>query len=88
VVAQHIKAELLVQIDKIRRESCTVFVLAAIDIPWRLDAATLSCFERRVYTALPDLYARMKIFSWTHKLRFDARELQGTRRTLRRIHKE
>ena len=40
-------------------------MLAATDIPWRLDAATLSCFERRVYTALPDLSARMKIFETT-----------------------
>ena len=67
MVARHIKAELLVQIDKIRRENCMVFVLGATDTPWRLDPATLSCFEQRVYTALPDLGARTKKFKTAFK---------------------
>jgi len=62
MVARRITAELLVHMDKIRPESRAVFVLTATNTPWQLDAVTMRCFERRIYTALPDLYTRMKIF--------------------------
>ncbi|ODV60777.1 AAA family ATPase VPS4 [Ascoidea rubescens DSM 1968] len=60
--SRRIKTELLVQMNGVGNDSTGVLVLGATNIPWQLDAAIRRRFERRIYIALPDLQARVRMF--------------------------
>lgn len=61
--SRRIKTELLVQMDGVGKDSKGVLILGATNIPWQLDAAIRRRFQRRVHISLPDVNARMKMFS-------------------------
>jgi vacuolar protein-sorting-associated protein 4 len=52
------KTELLVQMDGVGKNNKGVFVLAATNVPWKLDTALLSRLQRKIYIPLPDYDAR------------------------------
>jgi len=54
--------EFLIQIDGVGNDCTDVLLLAATNLPWMLDAAMLRRLEQKIYIALPDINARMKIF--------------------------
>lgn len=57
--SRRMKTELLIQLDGLsKRENERVFLLAASNLPWDLDAALLRRLEKRVLVPLPDLNAR------------------------------
>eukprot|EP01065_Artemidia_motanka_P052567 TRINITY_DN9531_c0_g1_i1.p1 TRINITY_DN9531_c0_g1~~TRINITY_DN9531_c0_g1_i1.p1 ORF type:complete len:607 (+),score=198.89 TRINITY_DN9531_c0_g1_i1:123-1823(+) len=63
--SRRMKTELLIQMDGINREgpdSPPIFVLAASNIPWDLDAAVLRRLEKRILVGLPTAAARRKMF--------------------------
>lgn len=53
------KTELLIQLDGLIKSSNErVFLLAASNLPWELDAALLRRLEKRILVHLPSLEAR------------------------------
>ncbi len=50
-----------VQMDGLARSNALVFVLAATNLPWELDMAMLRRLEKRIFVALPDTGARLRI---------------------------
>jgi katanin p60 ATPase-containing subunit A1 len=56
-------ASLLAELDglKTKGENKPVFTLCATNLPWQIDPAVLSRFEKRFYVPLPDEEARMRI---------------------------
>ena len=53
------KTELLIQLDGlIKSKNERVFLLAASNLPWDLDAALLRRLEKRIIVPLPSLEAR------------------------------
>src|ERR1700761_1947534 len=52
------KTELLVQMDGVGHDNRGIFVLAATNVPWKLDSALLSRLQRKIYIPLPDDSAR------------------------------
>merc|ERR1712216_796379 len=60
--SRRMKTELLIQMDGLMRDTeDRVFLLAASNLPWDLDAAMLRRLEKRVLVSLPSLEARVKI---------------------------
>ncbi|GLE06242.1 hypothetical protein PINS_up015484 [Pythium insidiosum] len=56
--SRRMKTELLIQMDGLSKTNDVVFVLAASNLPWELDAAMLRRLEKRVLVDLPSSDAR------------------------------
>ncbi|CAF1602628.1 unnamed protein product [Rotaria sordida] len=48
--------------EDIRNDNSAVFIIAATHLPWKLDAAILKRFEKRIHIPLPDLKERALMF--------------------------
>ncbi len=60
---RRMKTQLLVEIEGLgSKENERILVLAATNLPWQLDPALLSRFEKKLYVPLPDHEARKAIF--------------------------
>jgi len=57
------KTELLIQMDGLTASNDQVFLLAASNLPWDLDAALLRRLEKRIYVGLPPPAARLLIMN-------------------------
>ena len=60
--SRRMKTELLIQMDGLAKRSCSVFVLAASNLPWELDLAMLRRLEKRILVPLPSADAREAMF--------------------------
>ncbi|KAE9610623.1 putative microtubule-severing ATPase [Lupinus albus] len=60
--SRRLKTELLIQMDGLTRTDELVFVLAATNLPWELDAAMLRRLEKRILVPLPEPVARREMF--------------------------
>ncbi|KAJ3670749.1 hypothetical protein LUZ60_008175 [Juncus effusus] len=60
--SRRLKTELLIQMDGLANTDELVFVLAATNLPWELDAAMLRRLEKRILVPLPDPLARRAMF--------------------------
>jgi vacuolar protein-sorting-associated protein 4 len=70
------KTELLVQMDGVGNDNGGVFVLAATNVPWKLDSALLSRFQRKIYIPLPDDSARKRQLRRNTIFKFSSEDLQ------------
>jgi len=61
--SRRMKTELLIQMDGLAKTDDVVFVLAASNLPWDLDAAMLRRLEKRVLVDLPSPEARQALFA-------------------------
>jgi katanin p60 ATPase-containing subunit A1 len=61
--SRRMKTELLIQMDGLTKTNDVVFVLAASNLPWELDAAMLRRLEKRVLVDLPNADARRTLFT-------------------------
>ncbi|DAZ97365.1 TPA: hypothetical protein N0F65_003388 [Lagenidium giganteum] len=61
--SRRMKTELLIQMDGLTKTNDVVFVLAASNLPWELDAAMLRRLEKRVLVDLPSADARQALFA-------------------------
>eukprot|EP00850_Spirogloea_muscicola_P007728 SM000039S14558 [mRNA] locus=s39:744400:746735:- [translate_table: standard] len=61
--SRRLKTELLVQMDGLNQSTDLVFVLAASNLPWELDAAMLRRLEKRILVPLPSPEARLAILT-------------------------
>jgi len=61
--SRRMKTELLIQMDGLSRTNDVgVFILAASNLPWELDAALLRRLEKRVLVRLPEKSGRLAVF--------------------------
>ena len=61
--SRRMKTELLVQMDGLMATNTDVFILAASNIPWDLDAAFLRRMEKRVFIPLPSKQGRKDLIT-------------------------
>eukprot|EP00003_Mantamonas_plastica_P007734 TRINITY_DN1656_c1_g1_i1.p1 TRINITY_DN1656_c1_g1~~TRINITY_DN1656_c1_g1_i1.p1 ORF type:complete len:143 (+),score=21.30 TRINITY_DN1656_c1_g1_i1:522-950(+) len=61
--SRRMKTELLIQMDGLAKSDDLVFVLAASNLPWSLDAALLRRLEKRIYVPLPNEDARQHMIA-------------------------
>ena len=61
--SRRMKTELLIQMDGLTASNDQVFLLAASNLPWDLDAALLRRLEKRIYVGLPPPPARLLIMN-------------------------
>jgi vacuolar protein-sorting-associated protein 4 len=60
---RRVKTTLMTQMDGVTTDkSDRIVVIGATNLPWEIDPAFRSRFEKRIYINLPDLEARKKIF--------------------------
>eukprot|EP00804_Cyclotella_cryptica_P004832 CCRYP_004906-RA/>CCRYP_004906-RA protein AED:0.31 eAED:-0.05 QI:0/0.5/0/0.66/1/1/3/0/519 len=59
--SRRMKTELLVQMDGLLANNADVFVLAASNLPWDLDAAFLRRLEKRILLPLPSEHSRKEM---------------------------
>ena len=55
------KTEFLVQMQGVGHDDKGILVLGATNLPWALDPAIRRRFDRRIYIALPEFEARLKM---------------------------
>ncbi|XP_020576765.1 katanin p60 ATPase-containing subunit A-like 2 [Phalaenopsis equestris] len=60
--SRRLKTELLLQMDGLTKTDELVFVLAATNLPWELDAAMLRRLDKRILVPLPEPEARQAMF--------------------------
>ncbi|KAF6142845.1 hypothetical protein GIB67_002709 [Kingdonia uniflora] len=60
--SRRLKTELLIQMDGLTKTDELVFILAATNLPWELDAAMLRRLEKRILVPLPEPEARRAMF--------------------------
>uniref|UniRef100_A0A0A9D914 AAA+ ATPase domain-containing protein n=1 Tax=Arundo donax TaxID=35708 RepID=A0A0A9D914_ARUDO len=60
--SRRLKTELLIQMDGLTKTNDLVFVLAATNLPWELDAAMLRRLEKRILVPLPEAEAGHAMF--------------------------
>ena len=60
--SRRIKTEFLVQMDGVGSAQGGILVLGATNVPWEIDQAMRRRFEKRVYIALPEAFARTYMF--------------------------
>lgn len=56
------KTEFLVQMDGMNRDNSGVVIIAATNLPWKLDPAFIRRFQKRVEVNLPDENSRKTLF--------------------------
>ena len=61
--SRRMKTELLIQLDGLVKSTERVFLLAASNLPWDLDAALLRRLEKRILVPLPSQEAKEKMLS-------------------------
>lgn len=60
---RRVKTTMMTQMDGVTtKKSDRIVVIGATNLPWEVDPAFRSRFEKRIYIGLPDLEARAKIF--------------------------
>ncbi|XP_044976622.1 katanin p60 ATPase-containing subunit A-like 2 [Hordeum vulgare subsp. vulgare] len=73
--SRRLKTELLIQMDGLTKTDELVFVLAATNLPWELDAAMLRRLEKRILVPLPEAEARHAMFEEFLPLTRDTMEI-------------
>ena len=70
------KTELLVQLDGVGHDNSGIFILAATNVPWTLDTALLSRFQRKIYIPLPHDSARKSQLRMNTVFKFSPNDLE------------
>lgn len=56
-----LKSELLAQMDGAKEDNTGILFIGATNLPWHLDSAFLSRFEKKIYIPMPDHTARPRL---------------------------
>ena len=63
IADQRLTNQLLIELDNIYTSQAQVFVIAATNLPWKIDLAVMRRFPASVYIPLPDYTCRRAMFS-------------------------
>lgn len=69
IADQRLTNQILVEIDRCHNENAAVFVMAATNIPWKIDPAIMRRFAKRVYIPPPNTLTRQRMFQEKMKAR-------------------